>query len=85
LDCAVASPPCVEAHNPGDHQMRVLLTSWGSRGDIQPLAALALRLRELGAEVRACLPPDEEFVTLFARVGVTPSRSAPRRGRSRPA
>jgi len=52
--------------------MRFLLTSWGSRGDIEPLAALALRLRELGAEVRACVPPDEEFVALFARVGVTP-------------
>jgi vancomycin aglycone glucosyltransferase len=52
--------------------MRVLLSSWGSRGDIEPLAALALRLRELGAEVRACAPPDEEFTALFARVGVTP-------------
>lgn len=50
--------------------MRVLLSSWGSRGDIEPLAALALRLRELGAEVRVCAPPDEEFVELFARVGV---------------
>jgi vancomycin aglycone glucosyltransferase len=52
--------------------MRVLLSSWGSRGDIEPLAALALRLRELGAEVRVCAPPDEEFAELFARVGVTP-------------
>ena len=52
--------------------MRVLLTAWGSRGDIEPLAALALRLRELGAEVRACVPPDEEFTALFARVGVAP-------------
>ncbi len=52
--------------------MRVLLTAWGSRGDIEPLAGLALRLRELGAEVRACAPPDEEFAALFARVGVTP-------------
>jgi vancomycin aglycone glucosyltransferase len=57
--------------------MRVLLTSWGSRGDIEPLAALALRLRELGAEVRACVPPDEEFVALFARVGVTPTPLGP--------
>jgi vancomycin aglycone glucosyltransferase len=52
--------------------MRVLLSSWGSRGDIEPLAALAFRLRELGAEVRVCAPPDEEFTALFARVGVTP-------------
>lgn len=52
--------------------MRVLLSSWGSRGDIEPLAAVALRLRELGAEVRVCAPPDDEFTTLFERVGVTP-------------
>ena len=51
--------------------MRVLLSTWGSRGDIEPLAALAFRLRELGADVRVCAPPDEEFVALFARVGVT--------------
>jgi len=51
--------------------MRVLLSTWGSRGDVEPLAALALRLRELGAEVRACAPPDDEFRLLFERVGVT--------------
>jgi vancomycin aglycone glucosyltransferase len=51
--------------------MRVLLSTWGSRGDIEPLAALTLRLRELGAEVRVCAPPDEEFIALFARVGAT--------------
>jgi len=33
----------------GAHDMRVLLSTWGSRGDAEPLAALALRLRELGA------------------------------------
>ena len=57
--------------------MRVLLTAWGSRGDLQPLAALALRLRELGAEVRVCVPPDEEFVELFARAGATFSALGP--------
>jgi len=57
--------------------MRVLLTSWGSRGDIEPLAALALRLRERGAEVRACIPPDPEFAALFARVGVEPIALGP--------
>ena len=50
--------------------MRVLLTSWGSRGDVEPLAALALALRELGAQVRVAAPADEEFVELLARVGV---------------
>ncbi len=51
--------------------MRVLLSTWGSRGDTEPLAALALSMRELGAEVRVCAPPDEEFTALFARAGAT--------------
>ncbi|WP_027345226.1 glycosyltransferase [Hamadaea tsunoensis] len=51
--------------------MRVLMTSWGSRGDVEPLAALALRLTELGAEVRLAVPPDEDFVDLADRVGAT--------------
>ncbi|MGI5203953.1 glycosyltransferase [Spirillospora sp. CA-108201] len=50
--------------------MRVVLSTWGSRGDVEPLAGLAVRLRELGAEVRVCAPPDEEFVALVARAGV---------------
>ena len=48
--------------------MRVLLTTWGSRGDVEPIAALAVQLRALGAEVRVCAPPD--FADLLARVGV---------------
>ncbi|MEW2049013.1 glycosyltransferase [Streptomyces sp. NPDC005476] len=50
--------------------MRVLLTAWGSRGDVEPLAALAVGLRQLGAQARVCAPPDEEFTALLARVGV---------------
>ena len=38
--------------------MRALLSTIGSRGDIQPMVALALQLRELGQEVRICAPPD---------------------------
>ncbi|MFD0969108.1 glycosyltransferase [Plantactinospora endophytica] len=38
--------------------MRVLLTTVGSRGDVQPLLALAMRLRATGHEVRMCVPPD---------------------------
>ena len=38
--------------------MRVLLSTIGSRGDVQPLAALAVQLRVLGADVRLCVPPD---------------------------
>src|ERR1041384_7363008 len=38
--------------------MRVLLSTIGSRGDVQPLVALAVTLRELGVEARLCVPPD---------------------------
>src|SRR5262245_38219836 len=38
--------------------MRVLLSTIGSRGDVQPLVALALQLRTRGQEVRLCVPPD---------------------------
>ena len=48
--------------------MRVLLSTWGSRGDVEPLLGLAVAIRELGAEVRMCAPPD--FADLTARVGV---------------
>lgn len=38
--------------------MRVLLSTIGSRGDVQPLVALALQLRALSQEVHFCVPPD---------------------------
>jgi vancomycin aglycone glucosyltransferase len=50
--------------------MRVLLSTYGSRGDVEPLVALAVQLQALGAEVRMCAPPDEEFTELLAREGV---------------
>src|SRR6185295_1022310 len=46
--------------------MRVLLTTFGSRGDVQPLLGLGVALRALGADARVCAPPDEEFAKLFA-------------------
>ncbi|WP_371619394.1 glycosyltransferase [Streptomyces sp. NBC_00454] len=48
--------------------MRVLLVAYGSRGDIEPMAGFALRLRELGAEVQMCAPPD--FAELLDTVGL---------------
>jgi vancomycin aglycone glucosyltransferase len=54
----------------GSNEVRVLLTTWGSRGDVEPLAGLAVALRELGAEARVCAPPDEDFAKLLARAGV---------------
>lgn len=50
--------------------MRVLLSTYGSRGDVEPLVGLAARLRELGTEVRMCAPPDEDFAQRLAGVGV---------------
>ncbi|MGH3311429.1 MAG: glycosyltransferase [Streptomyces sp.] len=50
--------------------MRVLLSTYGSRGDVEPLVGLAVRLRALGAEVRVCAPPDEDFAQRLAGVGV---------------
>src|SRR5262249_20110334 len=38
--------------------MRVLLSTIGSRGDVQPLLSLALELRAQGHESRLCAPPD---------------------------
>jgi len=38
--------------------MRVLLSTIGSRGDVQPLVALAVELKSLGQDVRLCVPPD---------------------------
>jgi vancomycin aglycone glucosyltransferase len=50
--------------------MRVLLSTYGSRGDVEPVAALGAALQALGAEAVVCAPPDEEFRHLLARAGV---------------
>jgi vancomycin aglycone glucosyltransferase len=49
--------------------MRVLLSTFGSRGDVEPLVGFAMQLRALGAEVVVCAPP--EFAELWADVGVS--------------
>jgi vancomycin aglycone glucosyltransferase len=38
--------------------MRVLVSSAGTRGDVQPVLALAVELRGLGHDVRLCVPPN---------------------------
>jgi vancomycin aglycone glucosyltransferase len=50
--------------------MRVLLSTYDSRGGVEPLAGLAVQLKALGAEVQVCAPPDQEFAELLAGVGV---------------
>lgn len=47
--------------------MRVLLSVVGTRGDVQPVFALALKVRELGHEVRLCVPPN--FIEWAQRLG----------------
>lgn len=44
--------------------MRVALSTIGSRGDVQPMLALALHLRAVGHQARLCAPPTfEELIT----------------------
>jgi vancomycin aglycone glucosyltransferase len=54
--------------------MRVLLSTYGGRGDVEPLVGLAVRLRAFGAEVRVCAPPDfsglDRCAARLAEVGV---------------
>jgi vancomycin aglycone glucosyltransferase len=47
--------------------MRVLISTWGSRGDVEPMVGLAIALQELGSEVCLLAPPDQEFKDLLAR------------------
>ncbi|MFK4809033.1 glycosyltransferase [Devosia sp. ZW T5_3] len=61
--------------------MRVLLASYGSRGDVEPIAALAAQLLGQGVEVKACVPPDREFVELLDRYAI-PSVPFPKSWRS---
>jgi vancomycin aglycone glucosyltransferase len=51
--------------------MRVLLSTHGSRGDVEPMVGLAAQSRALDAEIRVCAPPDEEFAELLAGVGAS--------------
>jgi vancomycin aglycone glucosyltransferase len=49
--------------------VRVVLSTYDSRGGVEPLIGLAVRLRGLGAEVVVCAPPDDP--ERFAAAGVT--------------
>jgi len=49
-------------------KVRLLLSTYDSRGGVEPLLGLAVRLRALGAEVRMCAPPD--CADRLAEVGV---------------
>lgn len=51
--------------------MRALLSAVGTRGDVQPVVALALEVRELGHEVRLCVPPN--FIEWVRGLGLSAS------------
>ena len=52
--------------------MRILLSTIGSRGDVQPLVALGLQLKALGQDVHMCVPPDfREWIEGFG-MSITP-------------
>ena len=38
--------------------MRMWLSAYGSRGGVEPVMGLAVRLRAPGTPVRVCAPPD---------------------------
>ncbi len=48
--------------------MRVLLSTYDSRGGVEPLLGLAVALRERDAQVQVCAPPD--CTERLAEVGV---------------
>ena len=50
--------------------MRVLLSTYGSRGDVAPMVALAVELRALGADLRVCAPPDQDLTELWTRADI---------------
>jgi vancomycin aglycone glucosyltransferase len=50
--------------------MRVLLSTYGSRGDVQPLVAIGLALQSIGVETLVSAPADAEFVALVDRAGL---------------
>src|SRR5512146_1687494 len=53
-------------HNRLEVNMKVLLSTIGSRGDVQPLVALALELGALGHRARLCVAPNfKEWIESF--------------------
>jgi vancomycin aglycone glucosyltransferase len=59
-------PAEARTYGNGSSEMRVLLSTYESHGDLEPM--VGLDVRALGAEVRRCAPSD--FAEPLARVGV---------------
>ena len=56
--------------------MRVLLSTYGSRGDVEPMAGLAVLLPTLGAEAWVCAPPDCAELLVRVRPATGADRTA---------
>src|SRR5262249_11479040 len=57
-------------------EMRVWLSADGSRGRVEPVVGLAMRLRALGTQVRVCAAPDcaaSERCDALVAIGVAPT------------
>lgn len=63
------------------HDVRVLLSTYGGRGDLEPLMGLAVQVRALDPEVRVCAPPDRAQRPADSSEGSQPDmRTCPTRG-----
>ena len=51
--------------------MRMLLSTYGSRRNVEPMVELAVQSRTLSAQVRVCVPPD--CAELLDKVGALPA------------
>ncbi len=50
--------------------MRIILSTYGSRGDVEPLAGLGVALQAIGVEALVSSPADAEFAALLDRAGL---------------
>jgi vancomycin aglycone glucosyltransferase len=67
--------------------MTILMTTVGTRGDVQPILTLAMAVRDLGHDVRLCVPPNfvEQAQTLgFEARPLGIEMRAPRQGEMSP-
>jgi hypothetical protein len=61
-------------------ETRAVLTTYGSRGDVEPVMGLVVRLRALGRQVRVCAPSDcaaAEGCDALVATGVVPEGVGP--------
>ncbi len=68
LGCAAGSAAYAGTGGNRSHEVHVVLSTYGSRGDVEPTVGLAVKLPTLGAEVPVCAPPD--CSELLGNVGV---------------